>query len=741
MPIVPPALDDRTYDDLLADLLARIPSHTPEWTHVRSGDPGRTLLELFAWLGDTLLYRVNLIPEKQRLAFLRLLGLEPRPALAATGMVTLAFDQEDATVPALVAAGTEIAGPARFETRKLSWVFPLVAQPYIKRKLDEKELEAFGDVLDGLPAVYGLAQERPVYYATTPIFNGGAARPDGLDLADETVDLSIWIALFAARKENMDAARASLEPTSDGVHRRVSIGVAPKLALADPLDVLGAATRSAMNVRVPVVWEVCPKRPDDPMIALDPEDGSDGLTRDGIVELVLPGENSIGAPSNDVAEALHAGVGNRPPRIDDPELAERLVTWLRMRLVAPPGQPAPRAPLSWLGFGAVAIDQRRTVFLRQIGESTGLADQVFALHATSVEPATLVIQVAEEGHDYQDWQRVPDLALAGRDENAYSLRAEEGSIGFGDGVRGRIPPEGARIRIARMRAGGGERGNLQPGSLKEARVDNKKLKVQQGLPTRGGQDAETLAEAEKRIPAILRHRDRAVTEEDFRALAAVATGVRVARVEVLPRFSPKRRQSGVPGVVTVMALPDKVGVLPPAPRADRVFLERVFAYLDPRRPLATELSVIGCAYVPLAVSVAVVLREGFERDEVLAAVRLALRQYLWPLAPGGPLRAGWPLGATVRARELEVVVARVEGIEEVTTPNLFVKQSTGRWERIVPLHECDPTELGLARWELPELLDVVVVEGEDSPEAIDAGDGGDGDGGPAVPIPVVPEVC
>ncbi|HNT40447.1 MAG TPA: putative baseplate assembly protein, partial [Rubrivivax sp.] len=74
MPILPPRLDDRSFDDLLEDLLARIPAHTPEWTHPRLGDPGRTLLELFAWLGDALLYRANLIPERQRLVFLKLLG-------------------------------------------------------------------------------------------------------------------------------------------------------------------------------------------------------------------------------------------------------------------------------------------------------------------------------------------------------------------------------------------------------------------------------------------------------------------------------------------------------------------------------------------------------------------------------------------------------------------------------------------------------------------------------------------
>ena len=82
MPIRPPALDDRSFDDLVADLVRRIPAHTPEWTNPREGDPGRTLIDLFAWLGDTILYRANLIPERQRLAFLRLLGAGDAPRRA-----------------------------------------------------------------------------------------------------------------------------------------------------------------------------------------------------------------------------------------------------------------------------------------------------------------------------------------------------------------------------------------------------------------------------------------------------------------------------------------------------------------------------------------------------------------------------------------------------------------------------------------------------------------------------------
>src|SRR3954468_9009973 len=97
MPILPPSLDDRAYADLVEELLARIPAHTPEWTNPLPGDPGRTLVELFAWLADTMLYRANLIPERQRLSFLRLLGAQMRPAVAAKGLVAVRLDEENAS--------------------------------------------------------------------------------------------------------------------------------------------------------------------------------------------------------------------------------------------------------------------------------------------------------------------------------------------------------------------------------------------------------------------------------------------------------------------------------------------------------------------------------------------------------------------------------------------------------------------------------------------------------------------
>src|SRR2546430_1351550 len=96
MPITVPNLDDRRYRQLLDEALARIPVHTPEWTNFNESDPGVTLLELFAFLTESLLFRCNQIPERNRQKFLQLLGVALRPASSARGIVT--FSNENPTL-------------------------------------------------------------------------------------------------------------------------------------------------------------------------------------------------------------------------------------------------------------------------------------------------------------------------------------------------------------------------------------------------------------------------------------------------------------------------------------------------------------------------------------------------------------------------------------------------------------------------------------------------------------------
>jgi hypothetical protein len=726
VPIRPPALDDRRFADLVDELLARVPAHVPEWSDPRVGDPGRTLIELFAWLGDTLLYRANLVPEKQRLQFLRLLGLPLRAAVPARGLIALAIDDDDPT-PVALRAPAAVEGPVGFETVAEISVQPVTAACYVKRRPSADELGTLGAILDALPKVYQLGGRHADYYVTTPVFAEGAIA-GGVDLVRDAVDASLWIALLAADADAVPAARAALGGTG-GVAQLLNVGWAPAIEAEAVRAEVGRA------IAVPYVFELTSKRDNGELDYLPLEqvvDSSQGLTRRGVVRLVMPAESRIWAPDADEDDPLRAGVGDRPPRLDDVKLSKRVVAWLRLR---------PRLRLdslraSWFGVNAVEIDQRRTTTARVFGASNGQADQEHKLPAESIDPATLRVQIEDAGA-WVTWRATPDLALADRDDEVYQLDAEAGTIRFGDGVRGRIPPATGRLRVEIMRAGGGAGGNLPAGTLRalDDPPAGRRLTVTQALPTIGGQDAETLVEAERRIPGWLRHRDRAVTAGDFRAVAAETPGVALGRVEVLPQFKPQQRRSGVPGVVSVAVWPQKAIWQPPNPRADQPLIAAVTAWLDERRPLATELYVMGCEYVPVAASAGVQLREGAPRDEVLAAVRDALRRFLWPLFPGGADATGWPLGRAVRQRELEVVVAQVPGVAEVVGVNLF-ERNGDRWVRSVGGD--GNAAIALERWQLPELLAVTAEVGEphDDPDRIPNPYGTGG-----VAIPVVPEVC
>ncbi len=730
MPIHPPALDDRGFQDLVAEMLRRIPAHTPEWTNPQEGDPGRAIIDLMAWLVDTILYRANLIPERQRLAFLKLLGVGLRPARPAHGLVSLSLQKPADVKEVFCPPYTAFLKPAHFETMQEVSVLPVVATSYIKRKPSDAEARQFANLLPDLMKLYGAKAETAAPYVTTPVFLDGQAEVSGRDFvhASVTVDGSLWLALSADKPELVAPTRALM-----AVPKFINIGLAP--VVAAPLELEDVSVRHP----IAMLWDIHSLdekgKSQFNRLALD-TDSTRGLTRAGVVRLQLPALGDHHAPTSNI---LQAGLGDMPPRLDDAQAAASVLAWVRLR--PDPAAKVQSLSLSWLGINAVMIEQRESIPGRQtLGQGNGASDQQFGLNATSVDLGLLKVDVTDDQGTPRPWRRVDDTASAGRDDPVFSVDAEAGIIRFGDGVRGRAPRVGSLVQVYDVRSGGGSAGNLAAGSIKDIAVPD--LRANQPLPTSGGAEAETLAEAEQRIPQFIRNQSRAVTEQDFRHLALQTPGLAIGRVELLPRFKPHQKRSGVPGVVSVMCLPRVEGFTAPAPRPDRSTLESVHSWLDVRRPLATELYAIGCEYVPLALSVAVELVDPDRRQVVLSNVKLALQKWLWALAPGGPNGQGWPLGRTVTDRELEVVVARVDGVDGVA-PIRFYRKEKGNaaWQdmkRDMHLR----TFLSLDPWQLPELLDVVVIEGSEAdPSAIINSANSSGSGSAGVAIPVVPEFC
>jgi len=77
MPLPIPKLDDRTFDDILAEAVSLVPRYNRDWTDFNPSDPGMALLELFSWLSEMMLYRIDQVTEANKVKFLELIGISP----------------------------------------------------------------------------------------------------------------------------------------------------------------------------------------------------------------------------------------------------------------------------------------------------------------------------------------------------------------------------------------------------------------------------------------------------------------------------------------------------------------------------------------------------------------------------------------------------------------------------------------------------------------------------------------
>lgn len=101
-------LDDRDQAQLLAALLSRRQGYLPEWFPAEKGSD-IAILEILARYQSMLLQRLNQAPEKHKLAFLDLLGIELIPAQSAR--VPMVFQLVPQATDARLPAGTQVAAP------------------------------------------------------------------------------------------------------------------------------------------------------------------------------------------------------------------------------------------------------------------------------------------------------------------------------------------------------------------------------------------------------------------------------------------------------------------------------------------------------------------------------------------------------------------------------------------------------------------------------------------------------
>lgn len=637
MPLPKPTLDNRSFDQLVAEGRGLIPRLAPAWTDHNASDPGITLLELAAWLSEQNLYRLDRVTDEAQRGFLHLLGRTLRPPQVAGTVVVLG-----STAPAPVALPERLrlsdgTGRLAFETTQALTVSPARLVRVLAGKPPLLDYTA-QNAAPYDPAAPGRSSFPP--YGPNP--HPGAALYLGFDRAlgnpGDRLSLHVWTPTLERDAE----VRAAL--IAEEAERRRHA--------ACP----GGTPDWCRHYWACGVWEYF--RNDGRWAELPGvEDETRALSLSGFVRFQVPGDQIAGEPEP--------------------------FFFLRCRLRSGRFECPPR--LVRAALNAVPAEHAATRDLETLGSGHGHAGESYAVRYPPVVAGSTALSL-EQGTDLQTgWTEVPAWDRVGPHDRSYRLDPATGTIDFGDGRRGTVLPAGYAVRLA-YRSGGGTDGNVGGGTLAgfEQGAYNQALvpgwaglagllTLEQPAAAFGGAPAEPLRAAQAAAIEWLTRPRKAVTLADYEQLARETPGVPVGRAHALADRHPTLPCYPAPGCISVVIVPGCPG---PAPLPSPAMLDAVSAYLGRRRLVTAEVHAVAPRYVRVGVYAVLHARSGTDAGALagLAAKRLA--GFFHPLS-GGPEGRGWPIGRPVYRTEILQLLAALPGVIRVTDLGLRARGDAG----------------------------------------------------------------
>lgn len=630
MPLQAPNLDDRDFARIFAEARTLIPRYAPEWTDHNESDPGITMIQLFAWMTDMLIYRLNQVPERNHIEFLKLIGIELTPAQPAKAELTFKL-AKDTVDNVIVPKGTQIAVADSGGGELL--VFET-----------EQSLVALGAKLKAIQSFDGFSYSVETkkneaagqfYYPFGAYAREGGALLLGFDspvaFTSEQVNLAVYV------------YTQDLQP--EGRHCDLDLGQLP--------------------VPATLVWEYW----DGQFwhdFGLD-KDETRAFTRSGHLYFSVPGDKLKKGKVGHVAESLY---------------------WIRCRLERTAYDVPPR--LETLMTNTITATQALTMRDEVIGGSDGRPNQAFRVTNTpivvrdksvavrradgSVVDVTSLQLEVDEGQGFTVWQETSDFFASGADDTHFVLNRTTGEVRFGDGRHGRIPvanpanPSG-NIVARHYRYGGGKRGNVGAATINGMQTFIQSVDSVTNLRAAyGGSDEETLEEAKLRAPRALKSKERAVTAEDFELLALQTPGARIRRAKALPLVHPQFTGAPIPGVVTVVVVPDSDA---PKPVPGQATLSLVCAHLNKHRLLTSEVYVVPPTYRKVRVEADIMVKPEADLGEVKRGVEQALTKYFHPLK-GGENGMGWAFGGEIYYSDVYRTVLQTTGVSRIRDNQLEI---------------------------------------------------------------------
>ena len=648
MTLPSPNLDDLRFQrDLVDEARKRIINYNPEWTEYNLSDPGITLIELFAWMTELTVYRLNRVPEKNYIKFLEMLGLQLMPASSARTELTFWLS---ANLPLNPEDDQTVVVPEGFEVRS-----ELTDEEVLFTTT--RSLEIFPPLLEHVRKDDEFNKNYLARMGIEPFLPFNERTPHSGD--------TFYLGFNPAN--NISGHILQLEFESEPTE---AVGIRRD----DPPWVWECLTKDSQ-------WqEVHPSKYEGE------KDTTGGLNNeDGQLVLYLP---------------LTAESGN---------LYGLNAFWLRCRIeqrnpLQGMYSESPRVKsINAFSLGAtVPAMHSISVHSEHLGVSDGEPGQTFTLQNSPVltlqEGETL--EVEELHHDetvYVPWKLVDGFSKSTIFDRHFVLSMGTGTVHFGPSVRqpdgtviqyGRIPENGRNLRFSRYRYGGGIAGNLPAGGITTMGSSLAYIsRVSNLVRASGGRDQETLDELKLRAQRELQAQRRAVTAQDYEQFT-LSYSRSIARAHCLPPQSSHEAA----GTVSVLVVPSveedlQAGSLAALTLADDLRNE-IRTHLDKYRLITTSLNIREPRYTGVQVRAKIVPQDFTRADEVIRQVNSELNRYLTPLAldDDQPLLhtdekwVGWQFGRDLFTAEVISLIQQVPSVKFVLEVEVFSRP-------VVPVEE------------------------------------------------------
>jgi hypothetical protein len=366
----------------------------------------------------------------------------------------------------------------------------------------------------------------------------------------------------------------------------------------------------------------------------------------------------------------------------DPKEPPAEGVWMRALFRAPPGEDLPALPpLSHVMLNTVdAVNLHEFRMEKFSGE--GVPHQTVQLrrfpvylHPDEEEKGPfehpdrfpdIRVYVTEDDGERREWRRAPGntLLTASKDDRVFTVDTVEGTLHFGNGIRGKMLPVGSyNVAVEVYHVVPGEAGNVAAGETSVAEGFADLVGVQNLMPATGGRNAESIEEIIRRAPSVLTSRDRAVTTLDFEIIAKEASG-EVARAACDGSISKD-------GVVPIVVLPmRREGERTPDPFLSTGLKEHVQRYLGKRCLVNVRPDVRLATFKEVDVSVTLRLRPNANFIVVREQAKGWVNTFLDPY-DGGLDGNGWPFQGTLYAQDFGRMVSGIAEVRHVVDVQVY----------------------------------------------------------------------